>query len=214
MRVVRFYVSCRPPPRPPRPSRPPPPAPPPPPRSVPRRTLRMAAFPIGSVQCCPPDLNRQLRMAAFFAGPQSPAGGYVPRWTLLNVIKNFHMVRPESVILKKSKKRSKKSQLEKSKSKKQIEKSKKATCKIKSKKVKKVNHGPQLEKGKKRKREQKSKVWLLALADYWSQENINRSTTRKSQKNSKKTSRKKHQKQVEKCQKLQKQVEKIKKMIS
>ena len=60
VRVVRFYVSCRPPPPPPRP-----PAPPRPP---------------------PPDLNRELRMAVFPAGPQPrvcsavfPAGPQAPQ---------------------------------------------------------------------------------------------------------------------------------------
>ena len=99
VRVVRFYVSCLPPPPPRSPAplrpRPPPPTPPPPPRpqppasdgsvpagsqlqvqdgSVPRRTSTARS----GWQCSPLDLNREfcltvfpeLRLAVFPAGPQ------------------------------------------------------------------------------------------------------------------------------------------------
>ena len=65
--------------------------------------------------------------------------------------------------------------------------------KVKKKHQKKVNHRPQLEKVKNKVKkmsknvEKKSKLWLLALADYWSQE---KSTVDHSSKKSKKKSKK------------------------
>ena len=68
-----------------------------------------------------------------------------------------------------------------------------------------MNHRPQLEKGKKSQKqvEKKSNMWLLALADYWSQE--------KSKKNVKKGRKKvNHRPQLEKCKKQSKKGEKKK----
>ena len=85
------------------------------------------------------------------------------------------MVRPESV---------------KNKSKKQVNK-----VNWKSQSQKKVNHRPQLKKEKTKSKnmskkvekevKQKSKVWLLALADYWSQEKVLKIKTQLKQKRQK-----------------------------
>ena len=104
VRVVRLYVSCRPPPHPPRPL---PPAPPPAPHSVrvgpqprgpagsvPRRTSTASSVlrrtSTASFGCSPPDLNRQLRMAVCPAGPQ-------PRASDADVLLHWHGASPCAV---------------------------------------------------------------------------------------------------------------------
>ena len=105
VRVVRFYVSCRPPSSPP----------PPPPPGL-NHKCRMAVFPTGPQprasaghvpgrtstasfggQCSPLDLNRELRLAVFPAGPQQRVRRYARKDARKNLRKSVRRKNAEKM---------------------------------------------------------------------------------------------------------------------